>query len=56
MNKQLNEFSELELLKVQREVYQNLMVNQQNLLAINNEIKVREEKLVKEPKEPVKDK
>ena len=47
MNKPLSEFSELELLKVQREVYSSLMQTQQNLLAINQEIE-RREKIFKE--------
>lgn len=40
--KQVNEMTELELLKSQREVYQNLIQSQQNLLIINQEIERRE--------------
>lgn len=40
-NKPITEYSDLELAKVQSQVYQDLMRVQQNLIAINGEIERR---------------
>ena len=45
MNKQLSEFTDLELVRAQQQVYTQLMQAQGNLQAINSEVE-RREKLV----------
>ena len=41
MNKELKDFTDLELAKLQGQLYQNLMQIQGNLLAVNQEIERR---------------